>query len=298
LANVPARVSNLAAVQRGSRIIAQFPVPALTTEGKPIPEPAKLDLRAGPAGDFEEKAWAASATQISPAPITNGIARYEIPTAPWVGKEVILAARVVAGNGKAGGWSNFVVVPVVAAPEKPAAVTPEASADGVKLTWRAQGSQFRVFRKPEGATEFSLAATVDQPQWIDPDAEFGKRTVYLVQTVVKLGDKLAESDLSDEVPITPEDKFPPAAPKDLHATAGPASIELNWEPNTESDLAGYRVFRSAGGGAFEKVAELQAIPSYSDRTAQRGKPYRYAVAAFDRAGNESARSAPVEAIIE
>ena len=46
------------------------------------------------------------------------------------------------------------------------------------------------------------------------------------------------------------------------------------------------------------IAELQAIPSYSDRTAQKGKPYRYQVVAFDRAGNESARSALVEATIE
>src|SRR5437016_4929752 len=71
LANVPARVTDLAAAQRGGRIIAQFTVPLITTEGKPIPQPAKLDLRAGTAEKFDETDWAARARQIPPAPIAN-----------------------------------------------------------------------------------------------------------------------------------------------------------------------------------------------------------------------------------
>jgi hypothetical protein len=67
LANVPPRVSDLAAIQRGSRIIVQFTVPDMTTEGQPIPRPVTLDLRAGAADPFEEKQWAAAARQISPS---------------------------------------------------------------------------------------------------------------------------------------------------------------------------------------------------------------------------------------
>lgn len=298
LANVPAKVNDLAAVQRGGRIVAQFSVPALTTEGHPIPPPARLDLRAGIAEHFEESTWAAQAKQIPPAAADNGVARYEIPAGEWSGKDVVLGVRVVAGNGKAAGWSNLVVVTVVPPPEKPAAVTPTATADGVKLTWRAQGAQFRVFRKPESATEFALAATVEQREWTDTEAEFGKPCSYMVQTVVKVGDKFAESELSDEASIVPKDEFPPAAPKDLHATAGPATIELSWEPGPEPDLAGYRVYRAGPGGAFEKIADLQAVPSYSDKTAERGKPYQYQVTAVDREGNESGRSAAAQAVVE
>ena len=120
-----------------------------------------LDLRAGPAEHFEENAWAASAKQVPAGEVASGIARYEIPAGEWLGKFVILSARVVAGNGKAGAWSKFVIVPVVPAPQKPAGVKAVATSDGVRVTWRAEGSQFRVFRKPEGATEFALGATVD-----------------------------------------------------------------------------------------------------------------------------------------
>ena len=66
LANVPSPVSDLAAIQRGGRIIVQFTVPVTTTEGHPIPPPLQLDLRAGTAEQFDENQWAASARRIPP----------------------------------------------------------------------------------------------------------------------------------------------------------------------------------------------------------------------------------------
>jgi hypothetical protein len=295
LANVPTRVDDLAAVQRGSRIIAQFSVPLKTTEAHPIPPPLKFDLRAGTADKFEENQWAAQARQISQPALSGPVARYEIPASEWTGKEIIVGVRAVAGNGKQAPWSNFVVVPVVAAPETPVSVLPVAVPEGVRLTWQARGPAFRVFRKiPD--QEFALLATVEKPEWLDTTVEFGQPYVYLVQTFVKLAEqKTAESELSAEAPITPRDTFPPAAPANIHASAAPNSIELNWERNTESDLAGYRVYRSSGVDAFVKIAEVSAIPSYSDRTVEHGKTYRYSVTAFDRSGNESQRSTVVEA---
>jgi hypothetical protein len=296
LANVPDKITDLAAIQRGDRIIVQFHVPPVTTEGQPIPGPVKLDLRAGIGDHFEEFSWSVHAERIPEGRITNGIARYEIPAAEWSGKPVILAARVVAANGKSGAWSNPATVAVVAPPPTPADVKAVATAEGVKLTWRADGQQFRVFRKPEGATEFALAATVAKPEWTDPEIQYGKQYEYLVQTVVNLGDnKVAEGELSPAFVIKPVDTFPPAVPAGLHATVGPASVELSWDPNGEADLAGYRVYRSVNGGPFEKLAELQPVPAYSDKAIQKDAAYRYQVSAFDRAGNESPRSPAAEA---
>ena len=49
------------------------------------------------------------------------------------------------------------------------------------------------------------------------------------------------------------DTTPPSAPISLGATAGNASAALSWAPNTESDLAGYNVFRSTtSGGPYTK----------------------------------------------
>ena len=293
--NIPARITDLAAIQRGGSIIAQFTVPEQTTENRPIPGSITLDLRAGPADHFDEFAWSMDAKRIPPPKVTGAIARYEFPAMEWVGKSVILGVRAETAKGKAGPWSNVVTVPVIAAPAMPADLNTVATAEGVKVTWRAQGTQFRVFRKPEGAPDFALAATVDKPEWTDADIEYGKQYAYLVQSVASVGEgKTAESELSVESTITPKDTFAPAAPAGLHATVGPASIELSWDPNTEADLAGYRVYRSAGG-AFEKLADVSAVPAYSDKAIQKDAAYRYVVTAIDRAGNESQRSAVAEA---
>src|SRR5206468_5192369 len=117
----------------------------------------------------------------------------------------------------------------------------------------------------------------------DTAAEFGTSYTYQVQSIVKLDNrKEAESELSDEVSITPRDTFPPAAPKGLQGSTAPNSIELNWDGNAEDDLAGYRVYRSEGSGAMEKIADVSAIPSYSDRKVEHTKTYRYAISAVDR----------------
>jgi fibronectin type 3 domain-containing protein len=98
------------------------------------------------------------------------------------------------------------------------------------------------------------------------------------------------------VAITPVDRFPPAAPVGLRAAVAPNSIELVWDRNTETDMATYRVYRASPGGEFARIAEISLIPSYSDHSIEHGKTYRYAVGAVDNAGNESPRSAPVEAM--
>jgi len=298
LANIPTRVNDLAAIQRGSRIMAQFTVPARTTEDKAIKTPLQLDLRIGTAEPpFNQEVWASHATPVPAGPVDNGVARYQIPAAAWTGKEVTLAVRVLSARGKTLGWSNFVNLPVVAPPERPAEVHAVATAGGVRLTWRARGDSFRIYRRT-GSDAFAPVASVPQPSWTDSGAEFGKHYVYQVQTIVKLPNNTeAESDVSEEAGITPVDVFPPAVPAGLNAASAPNSIELSWEGDTEPDLAGYYVYRATGAGPFEKAGEMVLIPSYSDRAVEHGKTYRYAVSAIDKSGNESARSAPVEATL-
>jgi hypothetical protein len=305
LANVPARVKDLAAVQRGSRIMAQFTIPIQTTEGTPIKNPVTLDLRIGTAGQpFNADDWAAHARQVTPLPETAsgaGLAHYAIPAAEWTGKETILAVRVIGANRKEAGWSSFVILPVVPPPDQPADVTSTATADGVRLTWRARGENFQIFRKAPGEN-FTPVATVQQPQWTDANAEFGKQYTYQVQTLVKVSDnRQAESDLSAEVSQTPVDTFPPAVPSGLHPSAAVNSIELTWDRNHESDLAGYRIYRTTviapAAAPLEKLADIGQIPSYSDRNVEHGKTYRYALSAIDRAGNESPRTPPVDVLL-
>ncbi len=293
LANIPSRVTDLAAVQRASRIIVHFTVPTQTTEGFPIKPPLKLDLRIGPAGSAPGQF-----KPVPEGPLDKGLATYEIPSEEWTGKDVTIAVRAIAVNGKDSGWLDLANLPVVAPPPKPASLKAESVAEGVRLTWEGPAGDFRIFRRTGDDQNFPHVADVQQTDWTDRTTELGKHYAYMVQRIVKLGDRReAESDPSAEAGITTADTFPPAAPSDLRANAAPESVELSWDRNTEADLAGYRVYRALAGGAFERIAEVSQIPSYSDRAIEHGKQYRYVVSAIDQSGNESERSAVAEVAV-
>ena len=280
----------MAALQRGDRIIAHFTVPTMTTEHITIQSSLALDLRIGVWPEHASvETWAAGAKRIENAKMEGGLATYEIPAAEWAGKEVVLAARVAGANHKESAWSNYVILPVVPAPDRPSDVTATSTSAGVRLTWRANGEHFRVLRKAGDETSYSVVASdVTQHEWTDPHVTPGTPYSYLVQTIVPLANKKeAESELT-EVKITPEAP-PPAAPTGLVAVPATSTIELTWEA-PPGDVAGYRIYRATGNGNFEKIADGNGIPTYSDHAVEHGKSYRYAVAAVNSAGREGPRS--------
>jgi hypothetical protein len=299
LANIPAAVTDLAAVQRSTRIIVQFTLPSQTTEGIAIRSPLKVDLRAGSGAiePFSAVAWAEHAKPVPPGPIEKGHALVGIPAKEWTGQEVTIAVRVIGSNGKESAWSNFVNVPVVPPPAAPSSLAAKATAEGVLLTWQGGPGEFRVFRRAGKEPEFARVADVTQDRWTDSNSEFGIFYSYVVQRIVKAGNaREAESELSVPVTISPVDTFPPAAPVGLRAIPASGSIELSWEGNSETDLAGYHVYRAAPGGPWESIAAAN-LPGFSDRNVEKGKTYRYAVTAVDHSGNESPRSAEVSSTL-
>ena len=89
------------------------------------------------------------------------------------------------------------------------------------------------------------------------------------------------------------DNQPPPAPSGLVATpVDNRDVVLDWDDVVASDLAGYRVYRN--GTALPVLA---AQSSLRDVLAPEGR-LRYAVTAVDRAGNESVRSLPAEAVLD
>ncbi|MGD0048111.1 MAG: hypothetical protein ABSE42_13985 [Bryobacteraceae bacterium] len=296
LTNIPARVTDIAAVQRGGKLIVQFTAPHLTTEGVEIKQPPSFDLRIGPGPvPFTSEQWAREAKQIPPVAAAGGtVARYEVPCAEWTGKAVSIGVRVVGANGKNAGWSSYVDVEVIAPPSRPADVRAEMTRAGLHLTWHATAEHFRVLRASEKSEKYDLVAEVTQPEWTDKAAEVGTSYRYLIQSFVPQGDnRVAESDLSEPFEVTPE-PMAPAAPSGLRAVAAPNSIELAWDPADESGIKGYRVYRAPASGSFERLAESGAVPTYSDHAVEHGKTYRYAVATVGATGKEGPQSAPLE----
>ena len=296
LANVPQRIGDLAVVERGSALIAHCTVPTLTTENNPIRASVKLELRVGVAGNpFVPGDWANDAKPFSQFEAKDGLATFKIAANDWTGKQVTIGVRSITQNGKRSDWSNFETLSVVAPPATPSAPVVEDTAQGERITWTGAGDRFRVLRKVGDEKDYTVVATVTAHEWTDGSIEYGKPYSYMVQAVADAGhDQVAESDLSAATPKTPKDTFAPPVPGGLRADRSGSGVSLVWEPDSDADLAGYRVYRSEGNGAMQKLAVTNTVPSYSDTTAEHGKTYRYAVSAFDRAGNESERCAPVE----
>jgi hypothetical protein len=88
------------------------------------------------------------------------------------------------------------------------------------------------------------------------------------------------------------DTTPPAAPTGLTATGGNAVVDLNWNDNTEPDLAGYNVYRSTtSGGPYSQInGSLVTASAYSDTTVTNGITYYYVVRAVDGSNNSSGNS--------
>ncbi len=96
---------------------------------------------------------------------------------------------------------------------------------------------------------------------------------------------------SDDGPVVVVDSIPPAAPQAVSTVTGDGRVTISWVPNTDGDLAGYRVYRGVDGYLGE-MFPLATTPSttFVDAAVLNGTTYSYAVAAYDVAGNESALS--------
>lgn len=293
--NLPQRVTDLSAVENGVRIVVQFTSPTHTTEGLLIRTPLTAELRVGTAtAPLQPETWARDAKVVDEIPAGEPVTKYVFPAAEWIGKTVVIGVRVSGANGRAAGWSNLVPLFVVAPLEVPAGLTAQASPQGVRLTWRGSSPRYRIYRRSGEDTRSTMLGEAEKPEYLDATSDYGKTYHYAVQGMQATGDVRAESGISEETAITPQDTFPPAIPVGLAALASTGSIELVWERNTEPDLAGYRVYRAEVPGPFARLTEAQQPPSFSDRKIEPGKTYRYAVSAVDQLGNESQMCSPVE----
>ena len=85
------------------------------------------------------------------------------------------------------------------------------------------------------------------------------------------------------------DREPPAIPRGVRTVTGDEQVIVEWYPNGEFDLAGYRVWRGRDGVNFNDllVDVSENTIHYTDIDVQNGRTYYYAVSAYDTEGNES-----------
>lgn len=127
------------------------------------------------------------------------------------------------------------------------------------------------------------------------DSVVNNTTYYYVVTAVDVNEN--ESNDSSEVSATPADTDAPATPTGLTKRAGDQNVLLDWDNNTESDLAGYNIYRSttSGSGYIKLNSSLLNTPDYSDDSVTNTSTYYYVVTAVDTSLNQSANSSEAAA---
>jgi hypothetical protein len=244
------------------------------------------------------------------------------------GGKVAYLVRTRISPKKASLDSNIIELAVFPVPARVTNLGPHVTESAIELSWPAVtqtsaggplgGVSYRLYRgqlnKPadqaaidaaakdlvhaKWKSPLALLASPASNNYRDTDFAFDETYVYVVRTVPAQSG-FAES--ADSVPaiITPEDIFPPSAPQGLGAAIleGPGAapvVDLSWSINPETDVAGYRVYRSEQEGqrGAPAAAELVPTPAFRDTSVQPGHRYWYTVTAVDRAGNESLASAP------
>jgi fibronectin type 3 domain-containing protein len=286
--DIPGTVTDFRAWESGDNIEIEFVLPAKTTEDLPLTGVRSVELRIEEYS-LENKVVASKLVplrDVKPGPVTG-----QVRARDWIGKTLLLAVRATGPKGKASAWSNPSALAVIEPLPTPAAPKAQSVAQGVELSWSGTGPRYRIFRAEAEGQPQQLADS-DSPRYLDESTTYGTRYRYMVQSIA--GEN-QWSVVSAATEITPTDTFPPAVPEGLSAVPTPQSIELAWTRNTETDFRGSNIFRAPENGPFEKIASLVEAPAYSDSKIEAGKKYRYAISAVDLTGNESARSAPVEA---
>jgi predicted small lipoprotein YifL len=227
----------------------------------------------------------------------------------------------VSTRGKKGPVSKRVAVPLAPPPPPPAAPTIDYTEREITVTWppatapaASDGDDVlpsRPLGPPKPPIEYTVYDASDpealikltpspiaNPKYTDRRIAWGEKRCYTVRSTVRMGSATIESDAGAPECKMLVDSFAPAAPKSVAAISSAGAINLIWEPNSESDLAGYIVLRgtphegASDPPALEPIGAPITETHFSDAVPA-GTTYVYAVQAIDRAGNVSATSAPV-----
>lgn len=319
---LPQPVEDLAFVRKGQRIVLTWTPPKQTTDRQAV-------RNAGPTyvcraiGEYPINGCVQLVKRIEPGQAaTVSTARGEsqvvfedviTPEMASAGSFATYAIEVFNDRNRAAGLSNQVRVSLAPALQAVSDLRGEVVRHGVQLEWTAaqtpsssngSGFFYRVYRRVAGQPNFSVVQEVPitkrQLSVVDTSFEWENRYEYKVVGVTTIQQPGAasleiEGEDSPLAAVNAHDRFAPEQPSGVQAVfSGPGQkpfIDLTWAPNTESDVAGYNVWRTTSTGEPQRInTELVKTPSFRDENVAEGQTYIYAVSAVDLRGNESSRS--------
>jgi hypothetical protein len=314
---LPNPVDDLTASRKGSRVVLTWSPSQRTTDKQNVKRPGVTRV-CRVAGQLSITQCTSVVAEIPPAKIPVPTDQQPRPKLTYedVLPETVFSANAFATyavemlnpSGRSAGLSNQVRVPL--APTLPPATNLEAqvTGDGVTLSWSSLGTpsgspalrfHYRLLRRLAEKGQFTLIEDVPlsgrEARVEDKNFEWEQRYEYKVTPVTDVldnGQQVAEVEGEDSpvVTVAIHDTFAPAQVNGVQAVFSGAGqrpfIDLSWAPNTESDVAGYDVFRHEEGAQPAKInAGLVKAPAFRDENVQAGKTYFYSVRAVDLRNN-------------
>ena len=318
---LPAPVTNISAVRTGDQVTLTWAMPRRTTDKVLLKGLIPIHICRK-----EDNGPCATAADMRLAPDKEGSFTETLRGGLATGAPRPLRYFVELKNerGRSAGLSNAAEVLAGQAPAAVTGFTADLRRDGVVLRWTAgpSGEAIRLHRTwlnppakkksaspneaPPEPVEQNLLVAKDEGRAVDKSITFGHQYEYRAQRIARVAvdGKTLElaGPLSAAVRIDAEDVFPPAVPTGLAAVATPAgnggaaSIDLNWQPVSDANLAGYFVYRRERDQPWQRISGDKPLvpPAFHDADVQAGHRYVYAVSAVSQTGHESARSANAE----
>ncbi|HPQ20045.1 MAG TPA: fibronectin type III domain-containing protein, partial [bacterium] len=202
-----------------------------------------------------------------------------------------------------GTWEGEDVIPIAKVsvdttpPAAPQNVTPTAGNGYIDLVWTPNSESdltgYNVYRSTSPTSNFvKVNGTPITSTYFRNTNLTNGVTYYFVVKAIDNWTTPNESDSSTIVNAQPSatDLFAPLAPRNLQATADVAKIILSWSRNLETDLAGYRIYRSQTSGTnYSLIATINdsTVISFTDTNVVLNQRYYYVMKAFDNSPSQN-----------
>lgn len=186
----------------------------------------------------------------------------------------------------------------------PTGVSAVVASDGVRLIWSAPDGGERLYNVYRATDDGPFPETpihgapLASTEFVDTDARSGETYRYVVRELLGDGAPVREGPTSPEVRVEALDRQAPSRPVGVIGVQEAAAARLFWDPNSERDVAGYRVYRRVGDEPWSPVplAEIRET-LFLDVDVRVGQRIAYRVAAFDRAEPPNESEPSEEAIV-
>ena len=282
---IPEAVKDLKATQSGHDLVLSWTNPARNIDGSPATDLAHVQIRSGNTTVATLGVTAAGQPE-----------SHTIPLGSALDGQRAFTIVVDTTRGKKSAVSNAATITPVEVPGKVSELHAIVDQRRITLQWSKPAEH------PELADAYMIVRSdmpgesqvVTDTQYDDNQYQPGKVVTYEVTAMRRAGENTIPGTGSEALAVKIEDKTPPQVPAGLEIVQSDTGAYLTWNANLETDLAGYRIFRSDhANGDFRPVSDrVISTNAFFDPSYRSGQHYR--VSAIDEFGNESAMSDPLQ----